>query len=120
VSETAAPHRPRSQISELLDRDWMLALALAFFVAVLVWFARAIQEFFGGTSTDVLLPAFSGQTLDDANAECTRLQLTCTVVARQPSDEFPRDVIMAQQPDAAAHVRAGRSVSFVVSSGINI
>jgi beta-lactam-binding protein with PASTA domain len=120
VSETAAPRRPRSQFSELMDRDWVLALALAFFVAVVVWFARSVQDFFGGTATDVLLPAFSGQTLDDANAECTRLQLTCTVVARQPSDQFPRDVVMAQQPEAAAHVRAGRAVSFVVSSGINI
>ncbi len=121
MSDTAAPQRPvRSAYSELLDRDWVLALALAFFVAVLVWFARSVQDFFGGSSADVLLPAFTGQTVDDATGECTRLQLACTVVARQPSEQFPRDVVMAQQPPAAAHVRAGRAISLVVSTGINI
>ena len=29
-----------------LDRDWVLALALAFFVAVVVWFGRSVQDFF--------------------------------------------------------------------------
>lgn len=102
------------------DRDWMLALALAFFVAVVVWFARSVQDFFGGSTGDVLLPAFAGQTVDDANAECGRLHLTCTVVARQPSDRYPQDVVMAQQPNSGAHVREGRAVSFVVSAGIHI
>jgi beta-lactam-binding protein with PASTA domain len=122
VNDTAAPprHAARSSAGGFFDRDWVLAFALAFFVAVVVWFARAVQDFFGGTTSDVLLPAFSGQTLVDANSECDRLHLTCNVVARQPSDQFPRDVVMAQQPAAAAHVRAGRAVSFVVSSGINI
>ena len=114
MNDTAAPHR------QLLDRDWVLALALAFFVAVVVWFARSVQDFFGGSAADVLLPAFTGQTVDDANAECTRLQLVCSVVAHQPSEEFPRDVVMGQQPAAAAHVRAGRAISLVVSTGINI
>jgi beta-lactam-binding protein with PASTA domain len=104
----------------MLDRDWVLALAVAFFVAVVVWFARSVQDFFGGSSGDVLLPTFSGQTVNDATAECGRLHLTCTVIARQASEEYPLDVVMAQQPDAGAHVREGRAVSFVVSSGIHI
>jgi beta-lactam-binding protein with PASTA domain len=66
------------------------------------------------------LPAFTGQTIDDATGECARLQLTCTVVAHQPSEQFPRDVVMGQEPAAAARVRAGRAVSLVVSTGINI
>jgi len=102
-----------------LDRDWVLALALAFFVAVVVWFGRSVQDFFG-SSGDVLLPAFAGQTIDDASAECARLHLTCTVVARQPSDQFPLDVVMGQEPDQGSHVREGRAVALVVSTGVHI
>jgi beta-lactam-binding protein with PASTA domain len=121
MDDFAAPQRPsRSTAAKMFDRDWVLAIALAFFVAVLVWFAHSVQDFFGGSSADILLPAFTGQTIDDANGECTRLQLTCTVVAHQPSEQFPRDVVMGQQPPAAARVRAGRAISLVVSTGINI
>ena len=119
--DDSAPRRPsRPSPATLLDRDWVLALALAFFVAVIVWFARSVQDFFGGSTGDVLLPAFAGQTIDDANGECARLHLTCTVVARQPSDSFPLDVVMGQQPTSGAHVREGRAVSFIVSTGIHI
>jgi len=110
----------RPRLESVLDRDWVFALALAFFVAVIVWFLRSVQDFFGGSSGDVLLPAFSGQTVNDANAECERLHVTCTVLARQPSDEYPLDVVMAQQPDAGSHVREGRAVSLVLSTGIHI
>jgi beta-lactam-binding protein with PASTA domain len=121
MNEGAAPQRPpRPSLGTLFDRDWMLALALAFFVAVLVWFARSVQDFFGSSTGDVLLPAFAGQTIDDANAECTRLHLTCTVIARQPSDEYPLEVVMGQQPVPGMHVRQGRAVSFIVSMGIHI
>jgi eukaryotic-like serine/threonine-protein kinase len=121
MSETAAPHRPLPpSFKELLDRDWVLALSLAFFVAVAVWFLRSVQDFFGGSSGDVLLPAFAGQTFADATSECDRLHLTCTVIARQPSEQYPLDVVMAQQPDAGAHVREGRAVSLVISTGIHI
>jgi beta-lactam-binding protein with PASTA domain len=121
MNDSAAPRGPsRPAHTGLLDRDWILAFALAFFVAVLVWFARAVQEFFGGSSTDVMLPAFTGQTIDDATGECTRLRLACTVVAHRPSEQFPRDVVMGQQPPAASHVRSGRAISLVVSTGINI
>jgi beta-lactam-binding protein with PASTA domain len=121
VSDTAAPRRPiRSSLETLRDRDWVLALALAFFVAVIVWFARSVQDFFGGSAGDVLLPAFSGQTVDDANGECARLRLVCTVIARQPSEQYPLDVVMGQQPAPGAHVRESRAVSLIVSTGIHI
>jgi beta-lactam-binding protein with PASTA domain len=110
----------RPRLETMLDRDWVLALALAFFVAVVVWFLRSVQDFFGGSSGDVLLPAFAGQTVADANDECTRLHLLCTVIAHQPSDQYPLDVVMAQQPDAGAHVREGRAISMIVSTGVHI
>jgi beta-lactam-binding protein with PASTA domain len=121
VNDTAAPRRPsRPSFETLLDRDWVLALALAFFVAVIVWFARSVQDFFGGSAAEVLLPEFTGQAIGDATAECGHLHLTCTVIARQPSDEFPVDVVMGQQPISGAHVREGRAVSLVVSTGVHI
>jgi serine/threonine-protein kinase len=66
------------------------------------------------------VPAFVGQTLDDANGECARLHLACSVIARQASDQYPRDLVMAQQPDSGTHVREGRAVSLIVSNGIRI
>jgi beta-lactam-binding protein with PASTA domain len=121
TADDSAPRGPsRPSFGALLDRDWVLALALAFFVAVVVWFGRSVQDFFGGSTGDVLLPAFAGQTIDDANAECSRLQLTCTVVARQPSEQYPVDVVMGQQPSSGSHVREGRAISFIVSTGIHV
>jgi serine/threonine-protein kinase len=66
------------------------------------------------------LPAFAGQTLDDANAECERLHVTCSVVERASSDRFPKEVVMGQQPAAGARVREGRAIAFVVSTGVQI
>ena len=60
-------------------------------------------------------PAFSGQTVDDANGECARLRLVCTVIARQPSEQYPLDVVMGQQPAPGAHVREGRAVSLIAN-----
>jgi serine/threonine-protein kinase len=110
----------RASLEDLRDRDWALALSFAFFVAVVVWFAHAVAEFFGGTAGDVFVPAFVGQTIDDATNECAALHLTCSVPVRQASDQYPRDVVMAQQPAAGARVREGRAVSLIVSEGIRI
>lgn len=85
-----------------------------------VWFVRSVRDFAAPSSADILLPAFAGQTLDDANAECERLAVTCSVLERDPSDRFPRDVVMGQQPSPGTRVRAGRAISFVVSTGVQI
>ncbi len=104
----------------VLDRDWALALSFAFLVAVLVWFGHSVKAFFGPSSGEVPLPQFAGQTLDDANAVCARLQLTCTVIARRVSDRYPRDDVMGQEPDPGTRVREGREISFIVSNGVSI
>ena len=118
-SESAAP-RGRGALANVLDRDWIFALALAFAVGVTVWFGRAIKDFFGPSAQSVLVPAFTGQTQSDAQSECARLQLRCAVIATQPSDRFPKDVVMSQQPGSGARVREGRQVSLIVSSGVTI
>ncbi len=116
----AAPPRARRRLAPLLDRDWMFALSLAFAVGVLVWFGRSIKEFFAPTAAMMFVPAFTGQTNADAMAECGRMNLRCAVIATQPSDRFPKDVVMSQQPPSGARVRQGRQVSLVVSSGVVI
>ncbi len=98
----------------------MLALSLAFFVAVFVWFVRSVKDFVAPSAADVLIPAFTGQTLEDANAECERLGVVCSVLERDASDRFPRDVVISQQPAPGTRVREGRAISFVVSTGVQI
>jgi len=56
------------------------------------------------------LPSFVGQTLGDAQAEVSRLDLTSSVVAHTISDRYPRGVIVAQRPTAQTPVRQGRQV----------
>lgn len=115
----AAPHRPTPRNS-LFNRDWLFALSLALAVGVVVWFGRSVKDFFAPTIADVLVPSFSGQSVNDASAEADRLKLHATVVANQASDRFPKDVVMGQKPDPGSHVREGREISLVVSTGVTI
>ncbi len=114
-----APVR-RRRGNALLDRDWLFALSLALAVGVLVWFGRSIKDFFGPSAASVLVPAFAGQTNGDAQSECARLRLRCVVIASQPSDRYPKDVVMSQQPNPGARVREGRQISLIVSTGVII
>ncbi len=53
--------------------------------------------------------------------ECARVRAharALQVIATQPSDRFPKDVVMSQQPAAGSRVREGRQVSLVVSTGV--
>lgn len=117
TSENASPRRG---LGSLLDRDWLLALSLAFAVAVVVWFGKSVKDFLGPTSVEILVPAFSGQTVTDASSEAQRLKLRAVVVANQTSDRYPKDVVMHQQPSAGTRVREGRQISLIVSTGVTI
>lgn len=119
-SPNAAAPRRKPRRATMFNRDWIFALALAFAVGVVVWFSRSVKDFFGPAVLDVLVPSFSGQTTADATAEAERLKLRATVVANGPSDRFPKDVVMSQQPAAGSHVREGREISLVVSTGVTI
>jgi beta-lactam-binding protein with PASTA domain len=118
--EAPPARRTRTGLASLLDRDWLFALSLAFAVGVLVWFARAIADFFGPSTAMVMIPSFPGQTQDDAQSECTHLHLRCAVIASQPSERYPKGVVMSQQPGPGTRVREGRQVSLIVSTGVTI
>jgi serine/threonine-protein kinase len=110
----------RGRVASILDRDWLFALSLALAVGVVVWFGRSVRDFFNPTVTDVLVPSLSGQSVGDATSEAERLKLKAIVIANQPSDRYPKDVVMGQQPVAGTHVREGRQLSLIVSTGVTI
>jgi beta-lactam-binding protein with PASTA domain len=118
-SKAAAPVR-KARRETIFNRDWVFALSLAFAVGVVVWFGRSVKDFFEPAVADVFVPSFSGVSVADASAEAERLKLRATVVANAPSDRFPKDAIMSQQPAAGSHVREGREISLVVSTGVTI
>ncbi len=118
-ADGAAPRRKQRR-DGILNRDWFFALSLAFAVGVVVWFGRSVKDYFEPQVPDVFVPSFSGQTVADASAEAERLKLRTTVAANAPSDRYPKDVIMSQQPAPGTHVRVGREISLIVSTGVTI
>ncbi len=112
----SGPHAP----AWWARQDWWFALALAFFVGVTVWFGRAIQDFLTPPAKTVAAPALVGQTLSDAVGTAQSMRLAASVVQRTPSDRYPRDVVMRQDPVAGTQVRQGRRISLVVSNGVQI
>ncbi len=111
--------RPR-RASWLARQDWFFAVALALFVGVVVWFSRSIADFFAPAEKTVTTPALVGQTLTDAYSSVNRIHLKAFVLRRTTSDQFPKDVVMRQSPPAGAQVRAGRAISLVISTGVQI
>lgn len=101
-------------------QDWFLAIALAFFVGVVVWFGRAIVDFIQPSAKELTTPTLVGQTISDAMRSADRARLQAVVVARQPSDRYPKDLVVRQDPPAGADVREGRQISLVVSTGVQI
>jgi beta-lactam-binding protein with PASTA domain len=108
----------REALAEYLPRDWVFTAVLVVFVAVVVWFARQIYDFVIPSSVVVTVPSFVGQTLVDADAEVTRLNLSSAVIGHRMSDRYPKDVVIAQRPLPGQQVRQGRQLSFVISDGM--
>ena len=94
------------------------AFALAFAVGVFTWYARAIHDFFVPTVVDVVVPTFVGQNESDALALGRREQLQMLVIARRTSEQFPKGVVMVQDPSSGVQVREQRRISLIVSDGV--
>jgi serine/threonine-protein kinase len=121
TTETPSVRRPKPDALKWLFRqDWLLAVALAFFVGVAVWFGRSIKDFLAPTGDAILAPSLVGQTANDAVDEAERAHLKAVIAERSPSDGFPKDVVMRQEPKAGTRVREGRQISLVVSTGAQI
>ena len=119
MAERTGP-RARRNLRWLWTQDWLFALALAFFVGVVVWFGRAILDFFQPSAQTLTTPTLVGQTLSDALRTADLVKLRGVVIARQPSDQYPKDLVIRQDPPAGMQVREGRQISLVVSSGVLI
>jgi beta-lactam-binding protein with PASTA domain len=104
----------------LARQDWYFALALALFVGVSVWFGRAIADFLAPSAKTVAAPTLIGETLGDSLSTAARMHLRAVVIQHSPSDRFPRDVVMRQDPPPGTDVREGRQISIVVSTGVQI
>jgi beta-lactam-binding protein with PASTA domain len=85
-----------------------------------VWFAHSIKDFVVPTAPQLIAPTLLGQTERDAIAEAQELRLKAVVVEREPSDTYPKDVVVSQEPRPGTTVRAGRQISLVVSEGVHI
>jgi len=109
---------PRPIIERYLPRDWVFPIVFAIFVGVIVWFGRSIHDFLLPGPNTVTVPSFTGVALADANSEIARLQLKSNVIGHATSNQYPKGVVMNQQPEAGMHVRAGRQISLVVSDGV--
>ena len=110
----------RQRASWWAHQDWLLAVALAFFVGLCVWFARAIADFISPSTGTFAAPSLVGETLGDALTTAQHAKLHAVVVSHQPSDRYPRDLVMQQDPADGTMVRAGRQLSLVISSGVQI
>jgi beta-lactam-binding protein with PASTA domain len=112
-----APRRVRPWYA---GQDWFFAVALALFVGILVWFGRSIQDFFAPSAKTTTTPTFVGLAYADALETADRDHLKTSVLQRVPSDRFPKDVVMRQDPAPGSQVREGRQISLVVSTGMQI
>ncbi|MDQ2872342.1 MAG: PASTA domain-containing protein [Candidatus Eremiobacteraeota bacterium] len=122
ASDNIEPRALRRPVPPLVERyiprDWVFPIVLAIFVGVVVWFGRSIHDFLLPGANTLTVPAFVGQTLPDAEHEIARLKLKGAVIGQAASPQYPKGVVMNQQPVPGMHVRAGRQISLVVSTGV--
>ena len=110
--------RLRARVGRYVPRDWVFPIVFAAFVGVLVWFGHSIQEFLLPGPNTVTIPSFIGMAQPDAVNEITRMKLKASIAGHAVSSQYPRGVVMNQEPQSGMHVRAGRQVSLVISDGV--
>jgi beta-lactam-binding protein with PASTA domain len=107
-----------THVERYLPRDWVFPIVFAAFVGVLVWFGHSIQQFLLPGPGTVTVPSFVGLAQTDAVAEIARMNLKSEIAGDAPSAQYPKGVVMNQEPQAGLHVRAGRVISLVISDGV--
>ena len=106
------------KVERYIPRDWVFPIVFATFVGVLVWFGHSIQQFLLPGPNTVTVPSFVGLAEPDATNEIARMNLKSTIAGRASSNQYPKGVVMNQEPQAGMHVRAGRQISLVISEGM--
>ena len=105
-------------IERYIPRDWVFPIVFAAFVGVLVWFGHSIQQFLLPGPNTVTVPSFIGMAQPDAVNEIARMNLKSTIAGHATSSQYPKGVVMNQEPLSGMHVRAGRQISLVISDGV--
>jgi serine/threonine-protein kinase len=105
-------------VERYVPRDWVFPIVFAAFVGVLVWFGHSIQEFLLPGPNTVTVPSFVGMAQPDAVNEIARMKLKSAIAGHAVSAQYPKGVVMNQEPQPGLHVRAGRQVSLVISDGV--
>lgn len=108
----------RPVIERYLPRDWVFPIVFATFVGVLVWFGHAIQQFLLPGPNTITVPSFIGMAQPDAVNEIARMNLKSSIAGHASSGQYPRGVILSQEPQSGMRVRAGRQISLVISDGM--
>ncbi len=101
-----------------VPRDWIFPLVFAAFVGVIVWFGHSIVQFLLPGPNTVTVPSFIGMAQPDAVTEIVRMNLKSSIAGHAVSAQYPKGVVMSQEPQAGLHVRAGRQISLVISDGV--
>jgi len=114
LRRTAAP----PVIERYLPRDWVFPIVFAAFVGVLVWFGHSIQQFLLPGPNTITVPSFIGMAQPDAVNEIARMNLKSSIVGHASSSQYPKGVVMTQEPQAGMRVRGGRQISLVISDGM--
>ncbi len=107
-----------TDLARYVPRDWVFPIVFAAFVGVIVWFGHSIQEFLLPGPNTLTVPSFIGMTQPDAVNDIVRMKLKSSIAGHAPSTQYPKGVVMNQEPQAGMHVRAGRQISLVVSDGV--
>lgn len=105
-------------VERYIPRDWVFPIIFATFVGVLVWFGHSIQQFLLPGPNTVTIPSFIGMAQPDAQNEIARMNLKSTIAGHTSSSQYPKGVVMNQEPASGMHVRAGREISLVISDGM--
>lgn len=105
-------------VERYIPRDWIFPIVFAAFVGVLVWFGHSVQEFLLPGPNTVTIPSFVGMAQPDAINEIARMKLKASIAGHAVSAQYPKGVVMNQQPQPGMHVRAGRQVSLIISDGV--
>ncbi len=105
-------------VQRQIPRDWVFPIVFALFVGVIVWFGHSIQEFLLPGPNTVTVPSFIGMAQPDAVNDIVRMKLKSAVAGHATSSQYPKGVVMNQEPQAGMHVRAGRQISLVISDGV--
>lgn len=126
VSEPSATVPAGIVMQQLPDAAWLAAnpakksnwLAWIGVAAVVLVLAILAVLLLGGNKVEV--PNVVGMTLEEATTEIEGAGLMVGEVELQPSDEAPKDEVLAQSPEPGEEVREDSRVDLVVSAGAEL